>query len=153
MTKKSFNEKLQDSGKFPEIIPVDDPRQIRQFGGNRMLIAPPLAYDAVMRRIPAGQVTTADRIRIWLARQHDADFTCPLTAGIFINIVAQASAERGFDETPYWRTLKKDGELNEKYPGGLAGQRAHLEAEGLTVTEKGRRLFVADYQAWLCDLD
>lgn len=47
-----------------------------------------------------------------LAKKHCADFTCPLTAGIFMNIAAHASDERKIDETPYWRTLKKGGELN-----------------------------------------
>jgi hypothetical protein len=32
--------------------------------------------------------------------------------------------------TPYWRTLKSKGELNEKYPGGLEAQAEKLRAEG-----------------------
>ncbi len=31
--------------------------------------------------------------------------------------------------TPYWRTLKGKGELNEKYPGGLVEQAKKLKAE------------------------
>jgi hypothetical protein len=34
------------------------------------------------------------------------------------------------DITPYWRTLKGKGELNEKYPGGVASQSQKLKAEG-----------------------
>lgn len=45
-----------------------------------------------------------------------ADFTEPITAGIFVSIVAWASYQRSEDETPYWRTLKANGELNAKYP-------------------------------------
>ena len=90
-------------------------------------------------------VITSDYIRRYLAKKHGADNTCPLTAGIFINIAAKASIERGADETPYWRTLKKDGELNEKYPEGIDGQKFHLEIEGLTVIQKGKRYFVKDY--------
>ena len=37
------------------------------------------------------------------------------------------------DITPYWRTLKSKGELNEKYPGGVEAQAAHLGAEGHTI--------------------
>ncbi|MFC2016295.1 hypothetical protein ACFLUF_01130 [Chloroflexota bacterium] len=37
------------------------------------------------------------------------------------------------DITPYWRTLKSKGELNEKYPGGLEAQAAHLREEGHTI--------------------
>ncbi len=34
------------------------------------------------------------------------------------------------DETPYWRTLKANGELNAKYPNGIEAQKEKLEAEG-----------------------
>ena len=44
-----------------------------------------------------------------------ADFTEPITAGIFVSIAAWASFQRKDDETPYWRTLKANGELNEKH--------------------------------------
>ena len=58
--------------------------------------------------------------------------------------------------TPYWRTLKAGGELNPKYPGGIAAQREKLEAEGHTIEEKGRtnkRYFVRDYENALMPLD
>ena len=99
-----------------------------------------------MRKVPEGKVITSDYIRSYLAKKHGADNTCQLTAGIFINIVAKASVERDADQTPYWRTLKKDGELNEKYPEGVDGQKLHLEAEGHTVVQRGKRYFVKDYR-------
>ena len=37
------------------------------------------------------------------------------------------------DVTPYWRTLKSKGELNEKYPGGAAAQAVRLREEGHTI--------------------
>jgi len=37
------------------------------------------------------------------------------------------------DITPYWRTLKGKGELNEKYPGGVDAQAKRLKAEGHTI--------------------
>jgi hypothetical protein len=37
------------------------------------------------------------------------------------------------DITPYWRTLKGKGELNEKYPGGLDAQVKRPKAEGHTI--------------------
>ena len=146
MAKKTFNQKLTDVKNLPEIVIVDDPVQISRHGGDKMLIAEPLAYDRVMRTIPYGKVTTSEHIRKYLAVQSGADYTCHLTAGIFINIVAHASIERDTDHTPYWRTLKKDGELNPKYPGGIADQKALLEAEGHTITQKGTRFFVANYE-------
>jgi alkylated DNA nucleotide flippase Atl1 len=145
MTKQSFNQKLQDSKDMPMISELTDPKAIAMYGGTRLLIAPPLAYDEIMKKVPRGKVITSDYIRRYLAKKHGADNTCPLTAGIFINIAAKASVERGTDETPYWRTLKKDGELNEKYPGGIDGQKLLLETEGHTVIQKGKRYFVKDY--------
>jgi len=146
MTKKSFNEKLHDSKDMPKVIEITDPKTISMYTGTKMLIAPPIAYDEIMRRVPYGKLITADYVRNYLARKHNADFTCPLTAGIFMNIAARASVERKMDETPYWRTLKKDGELNEKYPDGIDNQRMHLEMEGHTIIQKGKRYFVKDYE-------
>ncbi len=34
------------------------------------------------------------------------------------------------DITPYWRTLKEGGLLNQKYPGGAEAQAKRLKAEG-----------------------
>jgi hypothetical protein len=54
--------------------------------------------------------------------------------------------------TPYWRTLKTGGELNPKYPGGIAQLRKQLAAEGHHVIAKGKRFFVVDYQARLANI-
>lgn len=144
--KKTYNEKLQFCGDMPKVEEITDIKSIERFGGTRMLIAPPLEYDGVMRKVPQGKVITSDRIRAYLAKKHGADFTCQLTAGIFINIAANASEEREEDKIPYWRTLKKDGELNEKYPGGIELQKALLEKEGHEVLKKGKRYFVKDFE-------
>ncbi|MGD9142816.1 MAG: hypothetical protein PVG61_03105 [Dehalococcoidia bacterium] len=39
--------------------------------------------------------------------------------------------------TPYWRTIKAGGKLNEKYPGGAETQAERLMAEGHEI-EPGR---------------
>lgn len=67
---------------------------------------------------PFGKLLTVGTIRDYFAKQSGADFTEPITAGIFVSIAAWASCQRKSDETPYWRTLKANGELNPKYPGG-----------------------------------
>jgi len=57
--------------------------------------------------------------------------------GIFIAIAARAAGEDEEegrqDITPYWRTLKGKGELNEKYPGGVEAQAKKLKAEGHVI--------------------
>jgi alkylated DNA nucleotide flippase Atl1 len=50
---------------------------------------------------------------------------------------------------PYWRTLKADGFLNEKYPGGPETQKEKLEEEGFTVIRKGKKYVVENYQDFL----
>ena len=151
MARKTYNEKLYSSGDLPKIENLSDkPEAVARFGGTKLLVAAPLQYNDIMARIPEGRVTTADRIRSYLAGQAGADATCPLTAGIFINICAHASVERGTDPIPWWRTLKAGGELNEKYP---EGQKSFLEAEGHTVIQKGKRWFMRDFEDKLADLD
>ena len=78
-----------------------------------------------------------------------------MTAGIFISLSAQASNERDDDKIPFWRTLKTDGELNPKYPGGIEYQMEMLEREGNEIFTKGRkniRYFVKDFENDLYDL-
>jgi hypothetical protein len=66
---------------------------------------------------------------------------------------AEEAASAGESEiTPYWRILKKDGELNPKYPGGIPALTTRLEAEGHAVFQKGKRFFVRDYAASLARL-
>lgn len=79
----------------------------------------------------------------------------PITAGVFVSIAAWASYQRSDNETPYWRTLKANGELNVKYPGGVQAQKEKLEAEGHTIIQKGRtniRHYVKDYEKKLFEL-
>ncbi len=56
--------------------------------------------------------------------------------------------------TPYWRTLKTGGILNEKYPGGLKNLKKRLEAEGHTVIQKGRskHFLVKDFEKLLVNV-
>lgn len=153
---KDFNAMLRDSKDMPKIQIITDRKSIEKYGGNKMYFAPPLAYDRVMKRVPYGRVTTVGEIREYFAKQSGADFTEPITAGIFVSIAAWASHQRSGDETPYWRTLKANGELNEKYPGGLESQKEKLEAEGHTIISKGRkniRYYVKDYEMALYDLE
>ena len=126
--KKDFNRMLHDSKDMPKIQIITDQKSIEKYGGDRMYFAPPLDYDRVMRQIPPGRVITVGKIREHFAKMNHADFTEPITAGIFVSIAAWASFQRSEDETPYWRTLKANGELNEKYPGGVKAQKEKLEA-------------------------
>jgi len=147
MAKKTFNEKLNFSGDLPKVEKLSNPRLIERYKTDTMVIAAPLDYDRLMKKVPSGKLTTIDRMMSHMAKKYKAGCACPMTAGIFVNIAAHASEERGGkDETPWWRTLKKDGLLNEKFPGGIESQKARLEAEGHTIVQKGKRYFVEGYE-------
>lgn len=154
--KKDFNAMLRDGKDMPKIQIITDEASIKKYGGNRMYFAPPMDYDRVMRRVPFGKVITVGEIREYFAAQNGADFTEPITAGIFVSIAAWASHQRSEDKTPYWRTLRAGGELNPKYPGGAEAQKEMLEAEGHTVIQKGRtniKYYVKDYEKTLFALE
>ena len=154
--KKDFNAMLNDSKDMPKFQTITDQKSIEKYGGSRMYFAPPIDYDRVMRQVPYGKVITVGKIREHFAKLNGADFTEPITAGVFVSIAAWASFQRAGDETPWWRTLKANGELNPKYPGGVEAQKEKLEAEGHCVIQKGRtnlRYFVKDYEKSLFELN
>ena len=76
--------------------------------------------------------------------------------GIFVGIAARAAEEAKAsgeqNVTPYWRTIKSGGELNEKYPGGVESQAAHLKAEGHSIEAKGKKVRVMDFEKKLVEL-
>jgi len=115
-----------------------------------MVIPAPVEVDALMKRVPKGRVVTINELRAALAAKHKVSFACPITTGIFSWIAAhaaeEASAAGAKRVTPYWRTLKTGGELNPKYPGGVAGIAKRLRAEGHRIVRKGKRLLVADLE-------
>ena len=152
---KDFNAMLNDSKDMPKFQTITDPKSIEKYGGSRMYFAPPIDYDRVMRQVPYGKVITVGKIREHFAKLNGADFTEPITAGVFVSIAAWASFQRAGDETPWWRTLRANGELNPKYPGGMEAQKEKLEAEGHCIIQKGRtnlRYFVKDYEKSLFKL-
>ncbi len=139
-TRKSWQEKLVDSKDLPNVVEITGKMSTR-WGTGSVCIPAPIEVDEIMKKVPKGKVITVNQIREIVTRKHGATIGCPLTTGIFIGIAAraaeEAAAEGKENTTPYWRTLKSKGELNEKYPGGVAAQAAHLNKEGHTI-EPGR---------------
>ena len=89
--KKDFNAMLHDSKDMPKFRTITDQASIEKYGGDRMYFAPPIDYDRVMRQVPEGKVITVGEIRDYFAKVSGADFTEPITAGIFVSIAAWAS--------------------------------------------------------------
>jgi hypothetical protein len=149
-TKKSWREKLADKKDLPKVCKIEG-KYSKRWGEGTFVIPAPSDVDAVMKKIPFGKLTTIDSIRSRLAKKYNTTIACPLTTGIFAWIAAHAAAEAEAEGqqrfTPYWRTLKANGELNPKYPGGIDALRARLAAEGHKTIQKGKRVFVANYES------
>ena len=122
-----------------------------------MVIPAPVEVDQLMRKVPRGKLTTINEIRQALATKHQATIGCPMTTGTFAWIAANAAEEQKLqgktDITPYWRTLKVNGLINEKYPGGSVTQTVLLEQEGHVIVRKGKNCFVKDYEKAVIRLD
>ena len=75
---------------------------------------------------------------------------CTLTTGISIMTIANAvkeAAKEGKDSSVfYWRTLKSEGFLKEKYPVGVEVDKRLLEKEGFRLRQKDKKYFVKNYQ-------
>jgi len=97
--------------------------------GDSVVLAPPLEVDSIMRKVPYGKVITLKEICSKLAKKFNAQYCCTLTTGIAIMIAANAAEETNGD-TPYWRAIKNDGELNKKFPGGVERQKTNLKKKG-----------------------
>jgi alkylated DNA nucleotide flippase Atl1 len=134
-TKQTWRDKMLRP-EAPKIVDVPA-RMQGQWGPGRMVIATPRLIDAIVRRIPKGKVATVAQVMDRLARDHKCNSACPMTTGIFLRIVAENAeldaAEGKKSITPYWRVLKGDGRLNEKYPGGANRHAGFLKSEGFKL--------------------
>jgi len=156
-TRKTWQEKLANSKGLPKVVEIDD-KMSKRWGTGTVCIPAPKEVDEIMKQVPKGKLITTGEIRVMLAQKHGATIGCPLTTGIFVNIAAhaadEAAAEGKQNTTPYWRTLKSGGVLNEKFPGGVEAQAAHLREEGHTIEPgKGKKPpRVKDFEKALIEL-
>ena len=148
-TRKSWREKLADSKGLPRIERIP-PKLAGRWGTGTLLIPAPCEVDELMRRVPRGKLTTINEIRAALAWKHRTSVCCPITTGIFAWIAANAAAEAAAVGrkriTPYWRTLKSQGQINERYPGGPKASCRQLRAEGHRLLKRGARYFVPNFK-------
>jgi len=154
-SRTSWREKLENPPKdLPKVVRVSKNLE-KRFGGRRVLVPTPLLIDKLVRRVKRGKLVLVDQIRNRLAKDYGADSTCPLTTGIFLRIVAETAEEdlrNGAKRiTPYWRVLKNDGKLNEKFPGGAEMQAKRLRAEGHTILlgKNNKPLKVENFEKFL----
>jgi len=154
-TPKSWQEKLADSKDLPRVEKITE-KMSKRWGTGTVVIPAPKEVDEIMKKVPKGKLITINEIRRILARRHGATIGCPITTGIFAWVAAHAAdeaAEEGKKNiTPYWRTLKTGGIINEKYPGRVEIQKKLLEKEGHKVIQKGKKYVVVDSEKYLVEL-
>ena len=146
--RKLANDQTKD-GSLPRVVKIKG-KLSRRWGKGTVAIPAPRDVDRLMKKVPFGRVTTVNEIRAKIANDNRATMGCPITCGIFSWIAANAAGEEARagkkNITPYWRTLKTGGEVNPKYPGGVAGQKKLLKKEGHQVSAKGKKTIVGDWE-------
>lgn len=151
---KSWKEKLEDNKGLPKVELIAG-NMTKRWGEGTIVIPAPTEVNDIMKTVPEGKLITIDQIRKKLAEKHHATIGCPLTIGIFAWISAHAANEDALngkkDITPFWRTLKTGGIINEKYPGGIDYQKQLLEREGHKVIQKRKKFIVQDYEKVLVE--
>jgi alkylated DNA nucleotide flippase Atl1 len=103
------------------------------FPAGDMLIASPEEVTQIVAQIPKGRVLTMGDLRHALAQRFAADYTCPVTTGIFLS----RAWESGFSaKAPFHRIVSDNGALLPKFPGGINAQAGALYKEKVTVSTK-----------------
>lgn len=107
--------------------------------GATMLIATPEIVDRYVRSIPRGSSTSLQQMRKDLAAAYHADYCCPVTAGIFLRIVAEAAWEQYIAGmplnkiTPFWRIIDKGSPTARKLSFGTEFIEQQRDAEGIAA--------------------
>ena len=92
--------------------------------GNSMLISSPGEIANYLARIPRGETRTMDRLRNEMARKAGANAMCPVTAAIFLRVVAEvaladlAEGKRLDQVVPFWRVVTPDSKVASKLSCG-----------------------------------
>jgi len=110
--------------------------------GETMLIATPLIVDEYIRQIPKGKEGTLSQMRKDLAAEFHADKTCPVTAGIFLRIVAEAAYEelgkgKSISKiTPFWRIINETSATAKKLTFGTGFLQQQRRKEKLDIAKQ-----------------
>jgi len=120
--KKTWLDKLNEN-KEPQIKRIEINFADIPAGSN-MFIATPKLIEQYIQEIGFGKHIDTKTLRKDLALEHNADYTCPVTTGIFLRIVAEANYEKlqqgqSVEEiTPFWRVIEPTSALAKKLTFG-----------------------------------
>ena len=106
--------------------------------GTKLFIAHPTMVKAYIEKIPLGKSKTVVEMRESLAKKNKADATCPMTASIFVRIVAEAALDEmraGASVskiTPFWRIVDEKSTVAKKLSCGVEFISKQRKAEGIS---------------------
>jgi hypothetical protein len=109
--------------------------------GCKMLIATPKIIDDYLRHIPKGKSTNLLTMRKDLAAEYHADYTCPVTSGIFLRIASEAAYEQIQNGTPlskvapFWRLIDEKSPMNKKFSFGTGFVKEQRKKEKITESD------------------
>jgi len=133
--RKTWQEKLHNGHKWK--VEVIDGKFADIPEGATMLVPTPEIVDAYIRDIPEGTQTSLQQMRKDLAAEYNAQYCCPITAGIFLRIAAEAayeaySAGMALKKiTPFWRMIDRKAPVVKKLTFGTDFIKEQREKEGL----------------------
>jgi hypothetical protein len=106
--------------------------------GSVMLIATPKIIDEYVKQIPKGSSVSLQTMRKDLATEFKAEYTCPVTTGIFMRIVAEAAHEQFTkgkalkNVAPFWRVVDENSTIGKKVSFGTDFIKKQRDKEGLS---------------------
>lgn len=160
---KTWIEKMADKPTMPKVLKLEKNwpcyNAVHAMGadiGDPVVLVNASEILPIMAKVPKGKLITIWEICENIAKKHKVKACCSLVSGIHVMIIANAVEEAiakhdksELTKVPYWRTVKAKGELNPKYPGGLAGHAKLLEKEGFEINKKDRKWFVKDWDKFI----
>ena len=161
--RKTWAEKLEDKKTLPKVLKLEKGfpcyNAVHKMGanaGDAVILVNPSEIIPIMSSVPKGKLITLREICKKIAKKHKVKGCCTLTTGIFIMTIANAANEAAekkekssLARISFWRTLKADGFLNEKYPGGAKVHKKLLEKEGFKIISRGKKYQVAEFEKYL----
>ncbi len=129
---------------------VSIPKTMERYFGcsGKMLKPSPSTVASLIKTIPNGQVVTIDAVCTKLAKKYKTEITCPATTEKSLCLAASESVAKN-TQLPYWRVLKKNGELIRKLPNGVEGQAANLMNEGHKIISMNKSKGFKDFESVL----
>ncbi len=135
--RKTWHEKMHPG--FPCQVVVTQKKFADIPAGASMFVATPEIVSAYISNIPFGAFTSLQQMRKDLAAEHHADYCCPVTSGIFLRIVAEATWEdieagkTPEEVTPFWRMMDPKSPAAKKLTFGTDLLSTMQRKEGIVV--------------------